>query len=136
MEEEEFDRPVQVSALVQVLCFGATGGVMEAALRTAYYVLNGENWGQPDLFKTVRGMDGIREAEVEIAGIKIRAAIVSRTWKYKKADRENSLPVKREYHFVEGDGVSGWLCRRRWSSQSTDGVELADVRGRNLYQSG
>ena len=54
--------------------FGATGGVMEAALRTAYFVLEGHN-PDPDAFAMVRGMDGIKETELTIAGIRVRAAV-------------------------------------------------------------
>lgn len=55
LEEEEFDQPLGVGSGAGVI-FGTTGGVMEAALRTAYYVLNGKN-PDPDLFKVVRGME-------------------------------------------------------------------------------
>ena len=82
--EEEFDQPLGVGSGAGVI-FGATGGVMEAALRTAYYVLNGKN-PDPDLFKAVRGMDGIKEAEVEIAGIQDQSSHCQRTWQYKKTD--------------------------------------------------
>lgn len=56
--------------------FGATGGVMEAALRSAHYFVTGEN-PDPDAFREVRGMDGWREAELTIDGIPLRIAVVS-----------------------------------------------------------
>ncbi len=55
--------------------FGVTGGVMEAALRTVYEVVTGEELGKVE-FCDVRGMEGIKEAEVEIAGQTLRLAVV------------------------------------------------------------
>lgn len=73
--EEDFDGPLGVHSGAGVI-FGATGGVMEAALRTAYKVVTGEN-PQPDMFQYVRGLEGLKEAEIDLAGNKIRIAIVS-----------------------------------------------------------
>lgn len=130
LEEEEFDQPLGVGSGAGVI-FGATGGVMEAALRTAYYVLNGKN-PDPDLFKVVRGMEGIKEAEVEIAGIKIKAAIVSGLGNTRKL-MERIQSGEAEYHFVEVMACPGG-CVGGGGQPITDGVELADVRGRNLYK--
>ncbi len=73
--EDDFDGPLGVHSGAGVI-FGATGGVMEAALRTAYKVVTGEN-PQPDMFQYVRGLEGLKEAEIDLAGNKIRIAIVS-----------------------------------------------------------
>ncbi len=54
--------------------FGASGGVMEAALRTAHYLITGENLADVN-FTQVRGTDGVREAEIDIAGNKVKVAI-------------------------------------------------------------
>lgn len=57
--------------------FGNTGGVMEAAARTAYYLVTGNNPPEDFLNLTpVRGMDGIKEAEVQIADVKLRLAVI------------------------------------------------------------
>ena len=56
--------------------FGATGGVMEAALRSVHYLLTGKN-PEPDAYAAVRGGHGWLEANVEIAGIPVRAAVTS-----------------------------------------------------------
>ena len=55
--------------------FGVTGGVMEAALRFAYEAVTGKKPEKPD-FLPVRGMEGVREALVDIAGTELRVAIV------------------------------------------------------------
>ena len=56
--------------------FGATGGVMEAALRSAYFLATGKN-PDPDAFKNVRGMDGWKEATFDLAGTELKVAVVS-----------------------------------------------------------
>ncbi len=55
--------------------FGATGGVMEAALRSAYFLMTGKN-PEPDAFQTVRGMDGWKESTFDLAGTPVRVAVV------------------------------------------------------------
>jgi len=84
--------------------FGSTGGVMEAALRTAYYFVTGKELDKVD-FVNVRGLKGVKETEVEIAGQKIRLAIahglsnveyVLHKIRLAKAEGKE-LP----YHFVE-----------------------------------
>ena len=66
LKEEEFDMPLGAGTGAAVI-FGVTGGVMEAALRSAHYLVTGKN-PDPDAFHAVRGSEGIREAEIDIAG--------------------------------------------------------------------
>lgn len=75
LKEEGFDMPLGIGTGAGVI-FGATGGVMEAALRTAHFLVTGKN-PKPDAFKEVRGMDGWKESTIDIAGIKVRTAVVS-----------------------------------------------------------
>jgi len=75
LEESEFDNPLGESTGAAII-FGATGGVLEAALRTAADWLSDEPLDSVD-FTAVRGLSGIREATVTIAGREIRAAIAS-----------------------------------------------------------
>lgn len=74
LSESEFDSPLGTGTGAAVI-FGNTGGVMEAALRTAYYIVYGKN---PDAnaFNVVRGTDGIRYATVNLNGIDVKAAVV------------------------------------------------------------
>ena len=75
LPEEKFDNPLGESTGAAVI-FGATGGVMEAALRTAVETLTGEEL--PDVnFKNVRGMDGIKTATFNVAGLEIKVAVAS-----------------------------------------------------------
>ena len=73
LPDEEFENPFGAATGAGVI-FGATGGVMEAALRTVAEVLSGESVAE-DSYSVVRGTDGIKRAEVEIAGKKIKAAV-------------------------------------------------------------
>ena len=75
LEEEEFDMPLGVGSGAGVI-FGATGGVMEAALRSAYYLVTKTN-PDPDAFKEVRGMDGWKEATFDLAGTPLKVAVAS-----------------------------------------------------------
>lgn len=81
--------------------FGNTGGVMEAAIRTAYCYATGKDAPQAlyDL-RPVRGMDGIREAEVDIEGTKVKVAVVYGTANARKLI-EKIKAGEAEYHFVE-----------------------------------
>lgn len=84
--------------------FGATGGVMEAALRTAYHELTKKELGPID-FKPARGLDGVKTAEVDVKGTKVRIAIIHQLANVDKIVRqlEEELKAGKEpsFHFVE-----------------------------------
>jgi iron only hydrogenase large subunit-like protein len=95
---EEFDHPLGESTGAAVI-FGATGGVMEAALRTAYEVVTGKTLADIN-FTAVRGMDGIKEAEVDMNGTKIKVA-VAHTLKNARRILEQVEKGESPYAFVE-----------------------------------
>ena len=74
LPDSKFDSPFEGASGAGAI-FGATGGVMEAALRTAAYKLGGS--GAPLEFKEVRGTDGIKEAEYNIGGTTVSVAVAS-----------------------------------------------------------
>ena len=78
MEDEAFDNPLGQSTGAADL-FGVTGGVLEAALRTAYFFLNGKNLEKDALvFDSVRGLNGVKEASIEIVpGLTVNVAACS-----------------------------------------------------------
>jgi NADH-quinone oxidoreductase subunit G len=84
--------------------FGATGGVMEAALRTAYYLVTKQNLGDVN-FMDVRGLDGVKEATIDIAGTPVRVAVAHQMANVEyllnrvREARENGVEVP--YHFME-----------------------------------
>lgn len=129
VEEEEFDSPLGTGTGAAVI-FGATGGVMEAALRTAYFALTGSN-PKPDLFKMVRGLEGIKEASLEIAGIPLKVAVSSGLGNTRKLI-ERMKKGEAEYDFVEVMACPGG-CSGGGGQPISDGEELAGERGEKLY---
>jgi iron-only hydrogenase group A len=95
---EEFDHPLGESTGAAVI-FGATGGVMEAALRTAYEVVTGKTLADIN-FIAVRGMDGIKEAEVDMNGTKVKVA-VAHSLKNARRILEQVEKGESPYAFVE-----------------------------------
>ena len=75
LDEQDYDSPLGESTGAAVI-FGASGGVLEAALRTAADWIAGKDLENIE-FTAVRGLDGIKEAEVEVAGLKLKAAVCS-----------------------------------------------------------
>lgn len=78
LEDAEFDNPLGESTGAAVI-FGVTGGVLEAALRSVYWMLNGKNLeGDAINFRAVRGLDGVKEAKVDVApGVSVNVAVCS-----------------------------------------------------------
>ena len=104
LPDEEFDQPFGESTGASTI-FGATGGVMEAALRTAVEKLTGETLQDVD-FTAVRGMDGVKEAEYDVAGKKIKVAVASGT-KNAKVLMDQIKNGTSEYLFIEIMGCPG-----------------------------
>ena len=104
LPDEEFDNPFGESTGASTI-FGATGGVMEAALRTAVEKLTGETLEDVD-FTAVRGMDGVKEAEYDVAGKKIKVAVASGT-KNAKVLMDQIKNGTSEYLFIEIMGCPG-----------------------------
>lgn len=75
LDETPFDSPLGSGTGAAVI-FGATGGVMDAALRSAYYLVTGKN-PDPDAFRDIRGMDGWKEAKFEIPGAGVVSVAVA-----------------------------------------------------------
>lgn len=129
LEEEEFDTPLGVGTGAAVI-FGATGGVMEAALRSAYYLVTGEN-PQPDAFREVRGMNGWKEASFNLAGTELKVAVASglgNTRKLMEALRKGEV----SYHFGKIMACPGG-CVGGGGQPVRDEEELAEIRSGILY---
>lgn len=104
LPDEEFDNPLGEGTGAAVI-FGATGGVMEAALRTAVETLTGKALDNVD-FTDVRGMDGVKEAEYEVAGLKLKVAVASGTANAHTL-MEQVKAGTSPYHFIEIMGCPG-----------------------------
>ncbi|MBE6715394.1 MAG: ferredoxin [Ruminococcaceae bacterium] len=98
LPDEEYDAPFGLGSGAGTI-FGATGGVMEAALRTAYETLTGEELEKLE-FNEVRGVEGIKEATYTIAGNEIRVAVTSGTANAKKL-LEMIKSGEKTYDFIE-----------------------------------
>lgn len=129
LQEQEFDQPIGLGTGAGVI-FGATGGVMEAALRSAIYFATGKNPGADD-FSIVRGQDGIREATVDIAGTKVKAAVASGLGNAREL-MEKIKNGEADYDFVEIMACPGG-CAGGGGQPIHDGEELACERGQKLY---
>jgi len=98
LPDEKFDDPLGESTGAGVI-FGATGGVMEAALRTAVEFLTGEELEKLD-FVEVRGTKGIKEATYNVAGMDINVAVASGLANARKL-LDDVKAGKANYHFIE-----------------------------------
>ncbi|MBN2900068.1 MAG: iron hydrogenase small subunit [Clostridia bacterium] len=98
IEEESFDAPFGLTTGAGAI-FGATGGVMEAALRTVYEVLTGENLENIE-FEAVRGLDGIKEASVAIGEKTVKVAVAHGLGNASKILKDIQQGVS-DYTFVE-----------------------------------
>ncbi len=98
LDDEDFDSMLGESTGASVI-FGATGGVMEAALRTVYEVVTGEELKDLDLH-AVRGFDGIKEAEIDLKGTKVKVAVAHGTGNAQKL-LDAIKAGEKDYTFIE-----------------------------------
>ena len=129
LEEEDFDSPLGIGTGAGVI-FGATGGVMEAALRSAYYLVTGTN-PKPDAFVDVRGLDGWKEATFHIADTPVRVAVASGLGNTRRLI-EALRAGKVQYDFVEIMACPGG-CAGGGGQPIHANQELAGSRGEMLY---
>ena len=130
LPETPFDSPLGTSTGAAVI-FGATGGVMDAALRSAYYLVTGQN-PDADAFTAVRGMDGWKEATITIPGAgDVRVAVVSGLGNTRRLMEAVSSGRVR-YDFVEVMACPGG-CAGGGGQPIHDGAELAAYRGDVLW---
>lgn len=134
LSDETFDDPLGESSGAGVI-FGATGGVMEAALRTAVETLTGESLASLD-FTEVRGTQGIKEASYNVAGMEIKVAVASglgnaRTLLNKVKSGEAT------YHFIEIMGCPGGCVNGGGQPQQPASVrnftDIRALRAKALY---
>ena len=135
LPDEEFDNPLGEGTGAGVI-FGATGGVMEAALRTAVETLTGEELKNLE-FTEVRGTEGLKEATYTVAGMEIKVCAASGLANAKKVMDEIKAG-KSEYHFVEIMACPGGCVNG--GGQPTQPatvhnfVDLKAIRGQALYE--
>ena len=129
--EESFDSPLGSSTGAAVI-FGATGGVMDAALRSAYYLVTGKN-PDPDAFREVRGNRPWKECTFSVPGAgDVRVAVVSGLGNTRRLI-EAVDKHEAEYDFVEVMACPGG-CAGGGGQPIHDGQECATARGERLWQ--
>ena len=128
--ESEYDSPLGEYSGAGVI-FGATGGVMEAALRTAFKLVTGKNPGA-DVFKEVRGMKPWKEAEFNMGGAIVHTAVVSGLGNA-RALVEAMKRGEVHYDFVEVMACPGG-CVGGGGQPIHDGEEYAELRAPTLYE--
>ena len=135
LPDENFDNPLGISTGAGVI-FGATGGVMEAALRTAVSWLSGEDMKEGLDFEAVRGFDGIKEASYNVAGLEVKVAVASGLSNAKKL-LDQIKSGEKQYHFVEIMGCPGGCINGGGqpvqSAHVRNFVDLPALRAKVLY---
>jgi NADH-quinone oxidoreductase subunit G len=131
LEEEDFDHPLGESTGAAVI-FGATGGVLEAALRTAYEWLTGETLAKLD-FEDLRGMQGIKTAVVKINGSDIKVAVA-----HGLGNARSLLQCIREgrsnYHAIEIMACPGGCIGGGGQPYHHGNIEILKARTQAIYE--
>ena len=131
LPEQQFDFPLGTGTGAAVI-FGATGGVMDAALRSAYFLVTGKN-PDADAFLPVRGMNGWKEAAFDIPGAgTVRVAVAHGLANTRKL-MEAIEAGKVAYDFVEIMACPGG-CAGGGGQPIHDGLEMAALRGSVLWE--
>ena len=133
LADEQFDDPFETATGAGAI-FGATGGVMEAALRTAAYMLDGTTKALE--FNEVRGTEGIKEATYEIAGMEVNVAVASGLANAGKII-EMVQSGEKNYHMVEIMACPGGCINGGGQPVQSDSVrnykDLKAMRAKALY---
>ncbi|MDZ5255002.1 ferredoxin hydrogenase [Clostridium sp. LIBA-8841] len=132
LEDSEVD-PAMGEYTGAGVIFGATGGVMEAALRTAKDFMENDNLDNVD-YEVVRGLAGIKEAEIEIAGNEYKLAVVSGAANVFELVKSGKI---NDYHFIEVMACPGGCVngggQPHISAEDSDKMDIREVRASVLY---
>jgi len=130
LQDDYFDDPLGESTGAAII-FGATGGVMEAALRTAHFKLTGQECADID-FKPVRGLEGVKEAQIKINGIPLKVAAVNSLSKIQPLldDMRNGTS---EYQFIEVMACPGGCINGGGQPLPSD-PEKTEKRMQSIYK--
>lgn len=131
LEDGEFDHPLGESTGAAVI-FGATGGVMEAALRTAYEWITESTLDSLD-FTQVRGLEGIKEATVKINDLEVKVAVVHGLGNARKL-MEDVKSGKANYHIVEVMACPGGCIGGGGQPYHFGNIDVLKNRTEGLYK--
>lgn len=130
VKREEFDNPLGEATGAGAL-FGATGGVMEAALRTAYEFYTGEELKNVD-FVEVRGLKGIKEATITLKGKKLNVAVASSLGNARTIMEEIKLG-KSKYDFIEIMACPGGCINGGGQPLIKANIDIIKTRMNGIY---
>ena len=129
LEESEFDNPLGLASGAGDI-FAASGGVMEAALRSAYFLITGEELENID-FTAVRGLDGVKEATINIKGLDVKIAVASSLGQARKL-MDKIQAGEADYHFIEIMTCAGGCIAGGGQPLNTD-IERIKARLQSVY---
>jgi len=133
LPDSEADTPLGIYSGAGVI-FGATGGVMEAALRSAYEFITGQNLDKVD-FTSVRGLKGVKEAEIKINSQIVKVAVahgIGNAREVLEKVRKEKEKGNLAYHFIEVMACPGGCVGG--GGQPYGGMKVRDMRAQALYQ--
>ena len=130
LPEESFDSPLGAGTGAAVI-FGASGGVMEAALRTAYEVITKKELQSLE-FQAVRGMEGIKEATVDVEGLPVKVA-VAHGLSNAKTLMDRVRAGEAQYHFIEIMACPGG-CLGGGGQPIPTSLEIRKKRAQAIYR--
>jgi NADH-quinone oxidoreductase subunit G len=131
MDDEEFDNPLGESTGAGVI-FGATGGVLEAALRTVYEEVTGKDLRDVK-FEAVRGLKDVREATIDLDGKTVNVAVASGLGNARKI-LENIENGTSKYDVIEIMACPGGCINGGGQPYSQERLETIQARTQALYQ--
>jgi NADP-reducing hydrogenase subunit HndD len=131
LEEQDFDRPLGESTGAAVI-FGATGGVIEAATRTAYEIQTGKKLEKVD-FKELRGMEGIRSATVDFNGLPVNIGIAHGLGNARKL-LEDVRDGKANYHAIEVMACPGGCIGGGGQPLHHGDINILKARTKAIYE--
>ncbi|HBH18184.1 MAG TPA: ferredoxin [Cyanobacteria bacterium UBA9579] len=130
LEESKFDSLLGIATGAGDI-FGASGGVMEAALRSAYYLITGKELSYID-FYSVRGLEGAKEAVIPIDGMNLKVAVVNSLSQARKL-MDRILKGEADYHFIEVMTCPGGCIAGGGQPINTD-PERIKARLKSIYK--
>ena len=131
LEEDDFDKPLGESTGASVI-FGATGGVMEAALRTACELHTGKTLDKVD-FVQVRGLEGVREATVDIDGLELKVGIAHGLGNARRM-LEDIRSGKSVFHAIEIMACPGGCVGGGGQPLHHGNIDVIDARRKAVYE--
>ncbi|OQA92327.1 MAG: NADP-reducing hydrogenase subunit HndC [Elusimicrobia bacterium ADurb.Bin231] len=134
LKDEDFDAPLGMSSGAGVI-FANTGGVMEAAIRTAYELVTGKSLEKLEC-KSIRGLDGIKTADIDIAGTTIKVA-VAHGLSNARILLDEIKEGKSPYHFIEIMACPGGCIGgggQPYNASEYSGTELRKKRASAIYK--